>query len=147
MRQLTLISKFMTSSIGTQITEIHELSNIWKIKGNMTMKFGQLIEQNMRNIFLVQSYTKCVLETNSRSFFKRSKLSTSQDQQSEIWSSLLLLYVWVENYQNKLTLRWWPLAFNSYKAFLKIKRGLELVFLSHSLHDFWRNIFFTSYLI
>ena len=28
------------------------------------MKFGQLIEYNMRNIFLEKSYTKCGGETN-----------------------------------------------------------------------------------
>ena len=36
---------------------IHILPNI-SSKGNQTMKFGQLIEYNMRNIFLEKSYTK-----------------------------------------------------------------------------------------
>ena len=30
------------------------------------MKFGQLAEYNMRNIFLEKSYTKCVEETSHR---------------------------------------------------------------------------------
>ena len=39
------------------------------------MKFGQLIEYNMRNIFPEKSYTKFVGETNLRPFSKKSKLS------------------------------------------------------------------------
>ena len=38
---------------------IHKLPNISRVEGNQTMKFGQLIECNMRNIFLEKSYTKC----------------------------------------------------------------------------------------
>ena len=34
------------------------LPNISKNKGNQTMKFGQLIDYHMRNIFLEKSYTK-----------------------------------------------------------------------------------------
>ena len=32
---------------------------ISRSKGNQTMKFGQLMEYNMRSIFLEKSYTKC----------------------------------------------------------------------------------------
>ena len=32
------------------------------------MKFGQLIECNLRNIFLEKSYTKCGIETSPRPF-------------------------------------------------------------------------------
>ena len=39
------------------------------------MKFGQLIESNMRKNFLEKSYTKCCEETIPRSFSKKSKLS------------------------------------------------------------------------
>ena len=38
---------------------IHILPNILRSKGNETMKFGELIECNMRNIFLEKSYTRC----------------------------------------------------------------------------------------
>ena len=47
------------------------------------MKFGQLIEYNLRNIFLGKSYRKCGGETISRAFTKKSKLSVSLDQQSK----------------------------------------------------------------
>ena len=44
------------------------------------MKFGQLIEYDLRNIFLEESYIKCGGETTPRPFFKKSKLSISLDQ-------------------------------------------------------------------
>ena len=46
------------------------------------MKFDQLIEYNLTNIFLEKSYTKCGGETISRPFSKKSKLSISLDQYS-----------------------------------------------------------------
>ena len=59
---------------------IHILSNILRSKGNQTMKFGQLIECNMRNIFLEKSYTKCDGETIPRPFSEKLKLCESLDQ-------------------------------------------------------------------
>ena len=56
---------------------MHILPNITRTKGNQTMKFGQLIEYNMRNIFLEKSYTKCAGENIPRPFSKKSKLSKS----------------------------------------------------------------------
>ena len=56
------------------------------------MKFGQLLEYNMRNIFVKKSYTKCAGETVSRPLSKTSKLSISLDQHCEVLSSLFLLY-------------------------------------------------------
>ena len=41
----------MTSQPGLQRITRHILLNISQIKGNQTMKFGQLIEHPMRNIF------------------------------------------------------------------------------------------------
>ena len=41
------------------------------------MKFGQLIEYNMGNIFLEKSYTKCCGETIPIPFYKKSKLNIS----------------------------------------------------------------------
>ena len=42
----------MTSRTGQQIITIHTLLNISRSKGNQTMKFGQLVEFKMKNIFL-----------------------------------------------------------------------------------------------
>ena len=44
------------------------------------MKFGQLIEYNMRTIFLEKSYTKYGGETSPRPFSEKLKLSISLDQ-------------------------------------------------------------------
>ena len=44
------------------------------------MEFGQLIEYNMRNIFVEKSYAKYGGETIPRPFSKKSKLSLSLDQ-------------------------------------------------------------------
>ena len=41
------------------------------------MKFGQLIEYNMKNLFLEKSYTKCGGGTTPRSFSKKPKLIIS----------------------------------------------------------------------
>ena len=41
-------------------------------KGNQAMKFGQLIEYNMKNFSVEKSYTKCAGETISRSLSKIS---------------------------------------------------------------------------
>ena len=56
------------------------------------MKFGQLIECNIRNIFLEKSFTKCGGETRLRPFSEKFKLSISLDQLSKVLYNLLLLY-------------------------------------------------------
>ena len=58
---------------------MHILPNLSRSKGNQAMKFGQLIEYNMRNIFIEKSYTKCGGETILSPFSKKSKLSISHD--------------------------------------------------------------------
>ena len=67
-KKTRLISNFMTSQPGY----------ISSSKSNQIMKFGQLIECNMRNIFLLKSYTKCGGETNPRPFSQKLKLNISQ---------------------------------------------------------------------
>ena len=64
------------SQPGKQTTAIHILHNILRSKCYQTMKFGQLIEHNMRDIFLEKSCG----ETIPRSFSKSLKLTTSLDQ-------------------------------------------------------------------
>ena len=50
----------MTSKTGKQYTiTIQILRNISRSKGNQAIKFDQLMEYNMRNIFFVKSYIKC----------------------------------------------------------------------------------------
>ena len=78
-RKIRLILKFMASQSGQQTIAIHILPDISRSKGNQTMKFGQLIEYNMRNIFVEKSYTKFAGETIPRPLSKKSKLGISLD--------------------------------------------------------------------
>ena len=48
------------------------------------MKFGQLTEYHLGNIFLEKSCTKYGGETIIKPFFKMSKLSIYLDQQSKV---------------------------------------------------------------
>ena len=66
----------MTLQPRYQAIVMHILPNILRSKDNQTMKFGQSIEYNVRNIFVEKSSTKCDAETISRPF---SKLSISLD--------------------------------------------------------------------
>ena len=54
-RKIRLISNSMASQSGKQTIVIHILPNISRSRGNQTIKFGQLIEYNMRQIFLETS--------------------------------------------------------------------------------------------
>ena len=56
------------------------------------MKFGQLTEYNMRNIFLEKPYTKSGRETIPRPFSRKSKLTKSLDQYSKVLYILFLLF-------------------------------------------------------
>ena len=51
----------MTSSTAKLTIVIQVLPNMSRSKGNQTMKFGQLIEYNMRNIFL-KNHAQNVME-------------------------------------------------------------------------------------
>ena len=70
----------MTSQHGKQIIVIRILPNISRSRGNKTIKFGQVIEYNPRNIFLEKLFSKCSEETSPRPFSKKSKLSMYLDQ-------------------------------------------------------------------
>ena len=82
----------MTSQIGKQTIAIHILTNISRSKGNQAMKFSQLVEYNMRNIFLEKPSKKWDGETNPRRYSKKSKLIISLDQQPMILYRHFLLY-------------------------------------------------------
>ena len=59
------------------------------------MKFGQLIEYNMRNIFVEKSYTKYGRETISRPFPKKSKLlikGPSKYSETKLQNTCFYLY-------------------------------------------------------
>ena len=64
--------------------KIHILSNISRRKCKQTMKFGQLIGYNTRNIFSEKSYTNCGGKTSPIPFYEKSKLNMYPDHQSEM---------------------------------------------------------------
>ena len=68
----------MTLQLGKQTTAI--LPKIKRSKGNQPIKFGQLIEFNMKNVFLQKSCTKFGALISPRLYFAESKLSTFLDQ-------------------------------------------------------------------
>ena len=70
----------MTWQPGKLAIEIHILHNILRSKGNQAMKLGQLIDYNMRIIFIEKWYTKCGGESNPRPFSEKLKLSLYLDQ-------------------------------------------------------------------
>ena len=56
----------MTSQPGKQTIVIHILPNILRSKSSKRKKVTQLLEYNMRNIFLEKSCTKCDRKTIPR---------------------------------------------------------------------------------
>ena len=59
----------MMSQAGTQTITLYLLPDISESKDNQTMEFGQLIEHNVRNIFLRKSCRKWGGETSSRPIY------------------------------------------------------------------------------
>ena len=78
------------------------------------MKFGQLIECDLRNIFLEKSYTECGAETSPRPLSEKLKLSISLDQLSKVLYTFVFIVCKVEDHRNILKLSCRPLAFTSY---------------------------------
>ena len=68
----------MTSQTGYQTITIHILPCISRSAGNQTKKFGQLIEYNVRNIFLEKSYINYDGKTSPRPFSKVEHISASE---------------------------------------------------------------------
>ena len=86
----------MASQPGKQTIVIQVLPNILTNKDNQAMKFGQLRECNMKNIFLEKPYTKCGGETSPRSFSEKLILNISLDQPSEfLFSSFYYISKWM----------------------------------------------------
>ena len=60
----------MTPQTGPQTIIIHVLSNISRSKHNQTMKFDQLIEDEMRNTFLEKIYKNVAEKVSPDIFIK-----------------------------------------------------------------------------
>ena len=78
------------------------------------MKFGQLLECNMRNIFLEKSYTKFGGETSPRSFSKKIEIEFISGSIVKGFIQFVFFVCQVKGYWNILKLRCLPLSFTSY---------------------------------
>ena len=63
---------------------MHILFDISRSKDKQTMKFGQVKENNTRNISLEKSFAKYHGEASPRPFYEKSTFSISLDQQSKM---------------------------------------------------------------
>ena len=105
------------------------------------MKFGQLIEYNMRKIFLEKPYKKCGGETIPRLFSKKSNWAC-------LWINPVKFYtvcfycMRIEDYRSILKLSCRSLALTSYKVLKKPKCCLP-----HFYQDFWRKMFLLLHFI
>ena len=78
------------------------------------MKFSQVIEYNMINIYHEKTYIKYGDNTSPRPFSRKSKLSVFPDQQSKSFIQFVFInFVFI--------VRCRPLALTSYKTFPKHK--------------------------
>ena len=112
-QKIKLITNFTTSRPAKQTIVIHMMPNISRRKRDHTSKFDQLIEYNMRNIFLEKSYTKCGGETNA-------KLDHISGSIVPSFMQFVFIVCQVDGYQNILRLSYRPLALTLNKAFQKI---------------------------
>ena len=82
----------MTSQLGKQTIAIHILPSISRSKDNQAMKYGQLIEYNMRNILLEKSYTKCgggpfnSLKSKTVCFYCMPRWDLLIQKEKEVWN-------------------------------------------------------------
>ena len=91
-RKIKLISKSTRPEPDKKTIATDLFPNMSRSKGNQAVKFDQLIEYNIRNIFVEKLYTKYGGETISCSLSKKSKLSISLNQLCKLLNSLFLLY-------------------------------------------------------
>ena len=127
-RKIRLVSNFKRHSLVNEQLQYTYCPISSEAKAiNQTMKFGHLIESSMRNIFLEKSFTQFSEKTSPKPFFEKLNLSISQNQQSKSFMQFVFIVCQVEGCRNILKLSCRPVSFTSYQAFLKIKRGLELV--------------------
>ena len=94
---------------------IHILPNISRSKGNQTIKLGQLLERNIRNIFVEKSHRKYGGEISSRTFSGKLKLKIKIFR-SIVQSFIQFVFIisQVRDYRNRLKLSSRPIAFTSY---------------------------------
>ena len=131
----------MTTQPGQQTVAMHVLPSISQSKGNQTIKCGQLIEYNKRNVFLQKSCRKRGRETNSRKSFIWGK-----SKWSAAWFQYILLALNLAYNKNKLykTLGYWSRDMLNFDF---LEKGLGIVSPPHFLYDISRKMFVMLYYI
>ena len=120
------------------------LLNISRRKGNRSMKFGQLIEYNMNNVFLQKSCTNYGGESNSRTFLWKVKIE--HISWSTIWNIIKFVFIALSCWDLPICIKTADHLLSPHiKLFQKTKRGLTLVSVPHFFHEFRRKVFFTFY--
>ena len=127
----------MTSQTGQQISTINILPNTSRSKDNQTIKFGQLIEYNMRNISFKNHPQNMVKKLVQNPFIKNQNWAYLWINSLKYYS-LFLLYIKVEVYQNVLKLRS-QLTFTCSKSTKKTcsKLTIKTTEQRQSLTSFW----------
>ena len=110
------------------------------------MKFGRLIECNIRSISLEKSYTKCGGQTSPRHFSEKFKLIISLDQWPIVLKFYTVCFYYMVNWGLLKHIETKLLSAHI-KPFEETKRGLELVSQRHFRHNFRRKIFLLIYCI
>ena len=101
------------------------------------MKFDQLMECNMINIFVEKSYRKCAGETSLRPFSKKPNCAS-------LWMISLKFYTVSFCYMSKsrvIEYYWNYGGDHLLLPYINKKKDLKLVSLSCFLHDFWKKTF------
>ena len=114
---------------------MHILINISRSKGNQTMKFGQLMEHNERNIFLQKLCGKWGRVTSSRFLFIFSKsLIWGESKRSTALFQYISIALNLAYNKNKLykTLDYWSRDMLNFNF---SEKGLGLVSPSHFVYD------------
>ena len=117
------------------------MPNILRSTGNQTIKFGQLIDYNMRNIFF-KDHTQNLVQ----------KLVPDPFLKNENWAYLWVNWLKLQTFYFCYMPYWGPskqietilntiCIYLIWSFFKKPKRGLGLVSLAYFLHIFWRKMF------
>ena len=111
------------------------MPNISRSTGDQTIKFGQFIEYKIINGLSIQNMVQKLVTDPFDPFWPYLWINSLS-----ILSSFFILHAQVEDYQNILKLRCCPVAFTSYKGFLKkkTKKGRKMFLLLYSIN--WLNL-------
>ena len=133
------------SQTGKQTITVRILLDISKGKGNQAMKFGNLIEYNLRNIFLQKSYKKRNRETSSRSLSEKALYEVKESGQHLSFNIFWKFSAWTCN-KHKLykVSDYWSRHMHNFDY---LEKGLGLISPPHFVYNLSEKIFLISYFI